>query len=88
MVGRTASARTGWTRHRGGGPARSFTAHGHEVLERGPDTRPTLARRVSYPVGRLTDGALGVTETPGTRHFRYLYDGPDDLVGRAVPLVE
>jgi len=74
----------GWTRRGPDGKVRSFTAHGLEVLETGPDGRPALARRVSYPVSRDKAGKLVVTEIPTGERFRYRYAGPDDRIGKPV----
>ena len=75
----------GWTRTGPDGQARDFTAHGLEVLERDPDGRPALARRVTYPFARDDRGWLIVTETPGEARFRYRYAGPGDRIGQPVP---
>ena len=75
----------GWTRRDPDGKERTFTGHGFEVLETGPDGRPALARRVNYPVSRDDQGRLIVTETPTEERLRYSYEGPDDLLGKPVP---
>ena len=71
----------GWTRRRGKQPARSFTAHGLEVLEMDGDGRPALARRVSYVLVPHKNGRLDVVETPGDERYRYTYADPADRIG-------
>jgi len=73
----------GWTRHRDGKEAQTFTRHGAMVIERDDRGRPVRARNVQYNRTK-TGGSFVLQQNPGNTVLHYAYDGPDDPRGEVV----
>lgn len=75
----------GWTRTYADGREEGYTADGARVLSRDAAGRPREAERVRHVTARRERMRAVIAVEPTGERLRYLYDGPEDRVGRAVP---
>lgn len=77
----------GWTRS-AGETQHGFTHRGEVIVEADGLGRAIIAEAVRYTSSLTPAGIVQVAWEPAGAKVRYSYDGPDDFLGKAVPVTE